>query len=547
MTSAESEFRPAYVSYPGMPGRSILKKNHSPNNVMDRKVFEEHDHHHHHDIHGHDGVSVVQGTGSDKVAPSPENRLKKVPSTGSSIRASKSFASRKTSATTMSTMTGNTSSSHSNSSVQVAVRIRPLNGMEDDQECVHISGKSSSHHHHPSSSSFDYENDHLIRQNSSGESTITTIPGGFSESQPTDSEHGREREHDLNNSRHRRQLLETYRTVQIGREKDADSGLPLPSYTFDHVFPSYAEQRHIFDRCISPLVDSCLEGYNATVLAYGQTGSGKTHTILGNIDDACADENDDASFNGNENVDAFEDAGVIPRALKGLFYGLEEHQRSAQQEQQQRHEQTSPESQNQVPVPFEYSVKIQFLELYGEEIRDLFPSSSGSSNINDENNIMNDQHQRQMKYNRTLVKSHSYHPVRKVRGGSGRSTPMPTSFLSPPSSAAAKVYIRDGKTGEDAEVVGAQRIKVDSANEALQHMKRGLTRRVVGKTAMNAHSSRSHAIFTVVVQQTMRSLNHGVGGGDAEKVRVEMKTSKIHFVDLCGSERIKRAKTQGKR
>jgi hypothetical protein len=32
-----------------------------------------------------------------------------------------------------------------------------------------------------------------------------------------------------------------------------------------------------------------------------------------------------------------------------------------------------------------------------------------------------------------------------------------------------------------------------------------------------------------------------------EKLQVEMKTSKIHFVDLCGSERAKRAHTVGKR
>ena len=33
--------------------------------------------------------------------------------------------------------------------------------------------------------------------------------------------------------------------------------------------------------CGAPLVQSVLEGYNATVAAYGQTGSGKTHTMTG--------------------------------------------------------------------------------------------------------------------------------------------------------------------------------------------------------------------------------------------------------------------------
>jgi len=103
--------------------------------------------------------------------------------------------------------------------------------------------------------------------------------------------------------------------------------------------------------------------------------------------------------------------------------------------------------------------------------------------------------------------------------------------------------------GEGAEVLGALEIKVESAEEALDHVKKGLTKRVVGKTAMNAHSSRSHAIFSVVVHQTMRKqMGDAAGGtGGNDKMQVEMKTSKIHFVDLCGSERAKRAQTAGLR
>lgn len=31
----------------------------------------------------------------------------------------------------------------------------------------------------------------------------------------------------------------------------------------------------MYEQCVSPLVEGCFQGYNATVLAYGQTGSGK--------------------------------------------------------------------------------------------------------------------------------------------------------------------------------------------------------------------------------------------------------------------------------
>jgi hypothetical protein len=53
----------------------------------------------------------------------------------------------------------------------------------------------------------------------------------------------------------------------------------------------------------------------------------------------------------------------------------------------------------------------------------------------------------------------------------------------------------------------------------------------------------------VIHQTTRKPIGKGFRGDGAgnEKVSVEMKTSKIHFVDLCGSERIKRAETTGKR
>ena len=72
-----------------------------------------------------------------------------------------------------------------------------------------------------------------------------------------------------------------------------------------------------------------------------------------------------------------------------------------------------------------------------------------------------------------------------------------------------------------------------------------MTKRVVGKTAMNAHSSRSHAIFAVTINQTRRKM---VVIGGVEKLNVEMKKSKIHIADLSGSERgMMRSQTIGRR
>jgi hypothetical protein len=36
-----------------------------------------------------------------------------------------------------------------------------------------------------------------------------------------------------------------------------------------------------FGQKVKPMIDKCLEGYNATLFAYGHTGAGKTYTIFG--------------------------------------------------------------------------------------------------------------------------------------------------------------------------------------------------------------------------------------------------------------------------
>ena len=60
----------------------------------------------------------------------------------------------------------------------------------------------------------------------------------------------------------------------------------------------------------------------------------------------------------------------------------------------------------------------------------------------------------------------------------------------------------------------------------------GLRARTVGSTNLNVHSSRSHAIFTVIVRLVLKGT---------------VTESKLHLVDLAGSERIKRTNATGAR
>jgi hypothetical protein len=46
-------------------------------------------------------------------------------------------------------------------------------------------------------------------------------------------------------------------------------------FHYDYAFGPEAQQQDVFAGCVSSLVDSLVEGFNATVLAYGPTGSGR--------------------------------------------------------------------------------------------------------------------------------------------------------------------------------------------------------------------------------------------------------------------------------
>lgn len=53
------------------------------------------------------------------------------------------------------------------------------------------------------------------------------------------------------------------------------------TFGFDRVFDDNTTQGDVYESTTRCLLDSVLDGYNATVFAYGATGCGKTHTITG--------------------------------------------------------------------------------------------------------------------------------------------------------------------------------------------------------------------------------------------------------------------------
>jgi kinesin family protein 5 len=155
----------------------------------------------------------------------------------------------------------------------------------------------------------------------------------------------------------------------------------------------------VFDFSIANTVEDILNGYNGTVFAYGQTGAGKSYTMMGSdIDDPVG-------------------KGIIPRIVEQIFTRIL----------------TSPGN-------IEYTVRVSYMEIYMEKIRDLLQPQNDNLPVHEE----------------------------KSRG----------------------VYVK-----------GLLEIYVSSVQEVYEVMRRGGEARAVASTNMNQESSRSHSIFVVTITQ----------------------------------------------
>lgn len=83
--------------------------------------------------------------------------------------------------------------------------------------------------------------------------------------------------------------------------------------------------------------------------------------------------------------------------------------------------------------------------------------------------------------------------------------------------------------------------------EALGALRAGALARTTAATNMNSSSSRSHAVFTLLLRQRRLAPDQDQIDKDAENEapeQYETLTAKFHFVDLAGSERLKRTGTK---
>lgn len=105
--------------------------------------------------------------------------------------------------------------------------------------------------------------------------------------------------------------------------------------------------------------------------------------------------------------------------------------------------------------------------------------------------------------------------------------------------ASKDIHIREDDKGSIV-LCGVKECEVEGLDEVLSLLESGNTARHTGATQMNPHSSRSHTIFTVLMEQRR-------GGSRGASRNSQILSSKFHFVDLAGSERILKTGNTGER
>lgn len=226
----------------------------------------------------------------------------------------------------------------------------------------------------------------------------------------------------------------------------------------------------VYDNAVKEIIGSSMSGFNSTIFAYGQTSSGKTHTMYGSD----------------------LEPGIINLAVKSMF------------------EKVKGDTQR------EYLIRVSFLEIYNEVLRDLLEPA------------------------KTNLKIHE--------------------------NAKREIFV-----GDLSEHI------VFNAEQVEEVMQKGDRNRHIAGTNMNERSSRSHTIFRIVVESREKA-DHNTAAGSSEDAsdtysppltrqrEKRLSTSSdatatadsgeftgavivscLNLVDLAGSERVGQTGAEGQR
>lgn len=228
-------------------------------------------------------------------------------------------------------------------------------------------------------------------------------------------------------------------------------------FKYDKTFPEKTSTKEVYDSVARGIVSSVVSGVNGTIFAYGQTSSGKTYTMQGSGTIA-----EGSAGNGG---------GVVHMAANDIFQHIQQ-------------------ATDRI-----FLVRVSFLEIYNEEVRDLLDPSS----------------------NKAL-------PIRE-----------------------------DPQRGV---FVPSKEEIVTDMESLLQILFRGDKARAFAATGMNERSSRSHTIFRVTIESREKQAENqddeeeddeSIFAEDGGKKNDAVLISTLNLVDLAGSESVRHTGATGDR
>jgi centromeric protein E len=254
-------------------------------------------------------------------------------------------------------------------------------------------------------------------------------------------------------------VLQKYNSIT----QTTSEGKPLPErvtgrtfFTFDKTFGEKSTTREVYNEIAQGIVESVVNGLNGTIFAYGQTSSGKTHTMQG------SGTIEDGQGTGG---------GVVHMAARDIFSLIN----------------NDPERV--------FLLRVSFIEIYNEEVRDLLVSGNDK--------------------------------VLKIREDNTRGV-----------------------------FVDATENIVTDSQSLLSILFAGEKHRAFASTGMNERSSRSHTIFRITVESRRRKQNDAYSDDDSsvdsdddddDEGDGAVRVSTLNLVDLAGSESVRHTGATGDR
>ncbi|KAL8691196.1 MAG: hypothetical protein Q9218_003523 [Villophora microphyllina] len=280
-------------------------------------------------------------------------------------------------------------------------------------------------------------------------------------------------------------------------------------FHFDRVFGEETSQDKVWEY-LRDSVHAFVQGFNISILAYGQSGSGKSYTM----GTSGPDEQSDAQIMGeylglHRAASESMEAQRKDRAAAALFSQLAgppplRRHGSSGIRTPTRYSTTSPPTPSSLAKAStneDWQLKATYVEIYNEQLRDLL---------------------------------------------------LPEST---PQSERATVVIREDVKGRIM-LTGLHQVTINSVEDLLNALNFGSSIRQTDATAINATSSRSHAVFSLNLVQRKNKSSQLSAQEKRYSMPVEALSatenwvtidSKLHFVDLAGSERLKNTQASGDR